>query len=324
MEESTAYQSQETSEVSAETQEMTYTESLAAQREGSANQADTEPVSDDADTSKAIEGSDNEGTNATEEVAPAPIKVKYNHEEKEIPYEEATTLIQKGLNHDKVAQRLAERDAEVARRFGAQGITTWEQLVAGWDKTQQIQQVQMLDQQYLAAADKIAEQYGADPAALREIAQELANSHPAVQRLNQLEQENGQIKTQAQIQEQINREATAFKQAYPDLDYSTIPQEVWDRCNNGMKLMDSYQIHENALLREKIAKLEKATQVKEQNKKNATSSPGSVTGNGATVADHISQETFEQNRGNSEWVNKNLTKITTSKWYTDKYGKPNR
>ena len=46
----------------------------------------------------------------TEKVVSQPeetkIKVKFNHEEKEIPLSEAQTLIQKGMNYDKVNERL--------------------------------------------------------------------------------------------------------------------------------------------------------------------------------------------------------------------------
>ena len=322
MEESMAYQSQDTQEVSSEP---TYTESLAASREDQqTNQSDEVTNEQETETQEATKEAETEEVTEASVPQIGPVKVKYNHEEMEIPGEEIPTWVQKGLNYDKVFNQLAERDAEVARRFAAQGIKSWDDLIKGWDTTQQQQQVQMLDQQYLSAADQIAEKYGADPNILREIAQELAANHPAEMRLKQLEQENGQIKTQAQIQEKINQDAATFKKAYPDLDYSTIPQEVWDRCNKGYSLMDSYQIHENQLLREKITSLEKANQVKEQNKKNAASSVGSVTGQGATTVDNVSEETFMQKKSDSEWMKKNLSKVTQSKWYTDRYGKPNR
>jgi hypothetical protein len=292
------------SEAAATETETVTTETQDTTTEEQSNQ--TEPTTETTETPVAI----------PETTKQAAIKVKYNKEEKEIPYDEAPTWIQKGLNYDKVSSKLAERDAEVARRFGAQGINTWEQLLAGWDTTQQHQQTQLLDQKYQATANRLAEKWGADPATLRDIAQELANSHPAVQRLQQLEQENGQIKSHQQTQERINQDVAQFKAAYPELDYSTMPQDVWDRLNKGYSLTDSYQIHENKALKEKIAAQEQAIQAKETNKKNATNSPGSVTGQGATVADYISAEAFEKNKGDQRWVIKNLSKIQESrkKW----------
>lgn len=46
----------------------------------------------------------------TEEPTPQAIKVKYNHEEMELPYEEAVVHIQKGMNYDKAVER-AKREA---------------------------------------------------------------------------------------------------------------------------------------------------------------------------------------------------------------------
>jgi 4-diphosphocytidyl-2C-methyl-D-erythritol kinase len=118
------------------------------------------------------------------------------------------------------------------------------------------------------------------------------------------------------VQEKINADAVAFRTAYPDVDINSVPAEVWDRVDKGYSLTDAYQIHENKTLKEKIAAQEKAIQVKETNQKNAVTSPGSVTGNGATVADYISQESFEQNKGDQRWIIKNFEKIQESrkKW----------
>jgi hypothetical protein len=248
---------------------------------------------------------------------PSPIKVKFNHEEKEIPFEEAITLIQKGMNYDKVHGNYSEveaalkaRDEEVARRFAEQGIKTWDDLVKGWDTTQQRQQSQMIDQQFKTAVEQEAVKYGADPDRLMEVINNLIGHHPKVKQANQLEQENGQIKTQQEIQARINREAVEFKAAYPKLDYATIPQEVWDRCNRGYSLMDSYQIHENKVLKETIAAQEKANKVKETNQNNATNSPGSVTGNGNVPSGHFTREQV-QKMSQAEVTN-NLDAITES------------
>ncbi|KIL35863.1 hypothetical protein SD71_10750 [Cohnella kolymensis] len=61
-----------------------------------------------------------EDTKPTEEEAeptqePQKLKIKYNHEEKEISLEEATTLAQKGLNYDKGIERVRQEAAQQAR-----------------------------------------------------------------------------------------------------------------------------------------------------------------------------------------------------------------
>ena len=60
------------------------------------------------------------GNNPAPEPTPEPqrIKVKYNHQELELPYEEAVTHIQKGMNFDKAVERARQeaRDAVIAEQ----------------------------------------------------------------------------------------------------------------------------------------------------------------------------------------------------------------
>lgn len=275
--------------------------------ENMANQSQTEAPSTETQesavnqteqTSETIAAESAQATEATttQEVTPA-IKVKFNHEEKSIPYEEATTLIQKGMNYDKIFQQHAE-------------------LQKKWEATQQQQEKQTLTEAYQSTVAQIAADYGADPAALLEIAETLIAKHPDVIEAQGIKAKEAEVLTQKQMQEKINADAAAFRQNYPDVDINKIPSEVWEKVDKGLSLTDSYQIYENKILREKIAAQEKALQVKEANERNAATSPGSVTGQGATTADFISFETFEQNRGNSKWVKDNYKRIqeSRSKW----------
>lgn len=310
--------------------ELTYTESLLQPKPPAEGSEGTENTEIGAETGAesvktgteagADQGAEKKETEPGAETTPAPIKVKFNHEEKEISLEEATTLIQKGMNYDKVDGRLKERDAEVARRFGNQGITTWEQLLAGWDAATQQREQGELDRSYQDLIRQEAQKYGADPEALLALANSLVSKHPAVIKAGRLEQENTQFRgvltAQEQLQKRIAQDLTSFKQAYPDVDPSSVSAEVLDRCNSGMGLVESYQIHENAALKAKLAEKDAALKARETNAKNAASSPGSVTGQGTTTADYISRETFDQNKGDRSWMIKNLSKIVESrkKW----------
>jgi hypothetical protein len=53
----------------------------------------------------------------TPEPTPEPqtFKVKYNHQEIEIPYEEATTHIQKGMNYEKAVERAKQESIQAGR-----------------------------------------------------------------------------------------------------------------------------------------------------------------------------------------------------------------
>lgn len=273
-----ANQSQATETPSTETQE-----SAVNQTEQTSEQTAVE-------SAKATEAT------TEQEVTPA-IKVKFNHEEKEIPYEEATTLIQKGMNYDKIYQQHTE-------------------LQKKWEATQQQQEKQTLTDAYQSTVTQIAAEYNADPVALTEVIEAVIAKHPDIIAANKLKAEQAQVLSQKQMQEKITSDVAAFRKDYSDVDINKIPAEVWERVDKGLSLTDSYQIYENKVLKEKIAAQEKALQVKEANAKNAATSPGSVTGQGATTADFISFETFEQNRGNSKWVKDNYKRIqeSRSKW----------
>jgi hypothetical protein len=283
MEFAEAYQAESTEQATTESQE------------AESNQTE-QPVAETAEqvTTEATGAGE---TQATETDTPAPIKIKFNHEELEIPYEEATTLIQKGKNYDKIYSERME-------------------LQKKWEATQQQQEKQTLSEAYQSTVVQVAAEYGADPDALLEIAEKLVAKHPDVIESKGIKAKDAEALTKQQEQENILKDAAAFKKDYPDVDVATLPAEVWEKVDKGYSLTDAYQIHENKTLKEKIAAHEKAIQVKETNQKNAVTSPGSVTGNGATVADYISAETFDQNKGDQRWIIKNLPKIQESrkKW----------
>jgi len=205
----------------------------------------------------------------------------------------------------KIEQESSKKIAETESRLN--------ELQQKWEATQQQQQKQTLTEAYQATVAQVAADYGADPAALLEIAETLIAKHPDVIEAQGLKAKEAEVLTQKQQQEKINADAMAFKANFPDVDINTIPAECWEKVDKGYSLTDSYQIYENKILKEKIAAQEKALQVKETNAKNAASSPGSVTGQGATTADYISQETFEQNKGDQNWIMKNLEKIQESR-----------
>jgi len=86
----------------------------------------------------------------------------------------------------------------------------------------------------------------------------------------------------------------------------------------GKDMTDVFARYHNKALMARISEMEAKLQAQETNATNAASSPGSVKADGATTAggDYITQETFEQNRGNQQWVIKNFDKIMKSrpKW----------
>lgn len=215
-----------------------------------------------------------------------------------------------------IEDALKARDAEVARRFGDKGITSWEQLVSGWDMAQKQQQQQIVDQTYMQSIKKIADSYGADPDLLSQIVNEAVRFHPLAAKANQLEQQFGEIQTEKQMKEKMDRDIADFRSVYPDVDAKTIPDVVWEKVNSGMALVDAYRVHENTAIKEELAELKKALQVQKTNEANSATSPGSVKGDGGTADDFITFDTFEKNKTNQSWVTKNYKRIMESrqKW----------
>ena len=56
----------------------------------------------------------------------------------------------------------------------------------------------------------------------------------------------------------MDRDIADFRAAYKEVDAKTIPQEVWDKVNNGMPLIDAYRLHENTALKAENAELKKS------------------------------------------------------------------
>lgn len=101
-----------------------------------------------------------------------------------------------------------------------------------------------------------------------------------------------------------------FITAFPNVKADDIPVEVWQANEKGIPLRYAYAEH---AYKQTI----KAEEIAKANAENAKSSTGSVNGDGvANDSDFISYDTYEKNRANQSWVNKNFNKIMNSraKW----------
>ena len=124
-------------------------------------------------------------------------------------------------------------------------------------------------------------------------------------KVDELEQWKAQMEKQRQEEQRKQQEQqytqqmyAEFLQMYPEVKPEQIPKEVWLLVNQGHRLASAYAIHENKLLKQQF-------QTQEANTKNAESSTGSVKTQGKTGG-YISREQFDANKGNTNWVMKNL------------------
>lgn len=224
--------------------------------------------------------------NQTDESSKA-FKVKYLHEEKEIPYEEAPTYIQKGMDYDRIRSKYEESKPvlsfveELAQRNGM-NVNEYLQAVKDYERQQEI--------------ETLSTQNSLDP----ELAEELYL-------LRQERQEKESQKQQMAIQERQNKEYLDFVNAFPDVKPEEIPNDVWRiKDEEGLPLKVAYKLWEGDSLKRKL-------QINETNQANASSSTGSLTGNGSSSPTFISYDTFNKNKNDRNWVMKNFKQINDSR-----------
>jgi hypothetical protein len=181
------------------------------------------------------------------------FRVKYNHEEREIPYEEAPTYIQKGLNYDKVQQRADEYEQDLSRLQQFYGFQSREDLLQALDEAERERE----RQEYL---DR-----GLDPDALDEVLNKRIEQHPDIQYAREM-------KKQAEEQQRFQSEVSELLTEFPDLKPEQIPPEVWQlQQQKGLSLLDSYlRVSYKSLGQQK--EQEAITKLQQ----NALSTPGSL------------------------------------------------
>ena len=192
------------------------------------------------------------------------LKVKYNKEEMELDEERARELAQKGLNYDKVTERLQALESDPRLNF-------IEELAKQYDMTPQEYMQAVRQQQEQARIQELVEKGISE-----EVAQEMLENRKFRE---QFEAEKRQKAEQEKENAQYNEFFEYFKQAngrdfVPNQD--TIPENVWEMAQNGVPLKFAYMAHENQQLRNQLTTLK-------QNETNAKRAPvGSTTAHGGT------------------------------------------
>lgn len=144
--------------------------------------------------------------------------VKYNKEERQVSYDEAPEYIQKGLNYDKVQQRVSEYEQHLNRMAQLTGYQTHEEMLQALDEAEKEQE----QQRYRDA--------GIDPDTFNH----LLEQHPDIQYARELKQQQEQ-------QQRFQAEADELFSEFPDLKPDDIPAEVWQlKETKGLSLLDSF------------------------------------------------------------------------------------
>lgn len=175
------------------------------------------------------------------------IKVKYNHEEMEIPYDEAIVHIQKGMNYDKAIEKTKqEYDSKFADLFEEYGIKSVDEYLNAIKEQREQDRINNLVEQ------NIPEEYA------KEIIENKKFREKYESEQRQKQEESKRI---AELKE--------FQTEYPDVKLDEIPKEVFEQIGNGRTLLDAYSRYEVKVLKAQL------NQVKTE-KENSQFSPGNV------------------------------------------------
>jgi hypothetical protein len=202
------------------------------------------------------------------------LRVKYNKEEREIPIDEAIPLVQKGLNYDKVQERLQQLESdprlsfveELAQQFGMD-VPTYLEAVKAQKEEQRIQEL-------------------VEQGISQELAQEMLENRKF---RDQFEAEKKAKAEEEKANADYNEFFDYFRQAN-DRDFNAqsdeIPPSVWEATQKGVPLKYAYMEHQNNQFKQQLQTLK-------QNESNKQKAPvGSVTAHGTTET--ASEDLFMQ------------------------------
>ena len=169
-----------------------------------------------------------EDTNQTETVAESPkVKLKYNHEEKEYSLDDVVPLAQKGLNYDKLQERLNELQNNPA--LSKYGKVEEVSKLLGYQTDDEL-----IEALYQTHYERTAEAQGLTPA--------------QIQKEYELSQKERQLSQKEQVESQKQKETemySKFATNFPDVKAEMIKPETWEKVNNGMDLSTAYTMQQN-------------------------------------------------------------------------------
>lgn len=232
---------------------------------------DTTPT--EQETDGLTESETSQETEPEAETSPF-LKVKYNKEELELDEARARELAQKGLNYDKVTERLQALESDprlsLVDELAKENEMSVDEFLQAVRQNRDEQRLNELLQQ------NIPEEYAREMLENRKFREQMEQERKAKQ---QEEQQNAEYKDFFDYYREANG-----KDFNPNQD--EIPQSVWEANAQGIPLKYAFMQHENNQLRQQLSTLK-------QNESNAQKAPvGSTTAHGGT--ENASEDLFMQ------------------------------
>lgn len=182
---------------------------------------------------------------------PQKIKVRYNHEDKELTYEEAVAFAQKGMRYDdeNVAETM-KQVKELAKANGFESVNDYIQQVSRNARENQAKA--------LAERENIPES----------VAQQIIAKN---EQIRQLQQAQTAKTTQDANQQKIFAEIDELREMYPDADVRSLPREVYEAKARRPEIPLAYHYARHLETEQR-----NAAAVRKKAEENAQSSAGSM------------------------------------------------
>lgn len=216
----------------------------------------------------------------TQEALPQTIRVRYNHEDIDMPYADAVSYIQKGMNYDKVMGQLSELKNDEALRMIDRVAAEF-----GVTRTDMVKKF----------ISDLEEQRALEFAREKGLSMDMAMEVLQARKISQGSENDAQMEAaQAAMLELLAAQEEDFRAAYPDIADDDVPDEVLMDWSRGVPLKHAYQSYENPILKEKLKSLEEKQKIGDVNGQNAAMSMGPVRSSGDTQPVEITAESVKQ------------------------------
>ncbi|MBP3399869.1 MAG: hypothetical protein J6K75_08935 [Erysipelotrichaceae bacterium] len=200
------------------------------------------------------------------------LKIKYNGAEQELSQEQAIELAQKGMNYDKVLQKLHNLE-------NSQELTLLNSLAKGantdvktyLNSLQTFQNKAMIDN----FAQQIKEKY---PDAPDEMINEMAkNQFEKLTADKSREEITAKQTAEETRRKELIAQIDALEKEYPDVDVRNLPADVLELAENqGFTLLAAYKAHELAEVKKENESLKAEIEAAKKNNANAQKATGSL------------------------------------------------
>jgi len=231
------------------------------------------------------------------------LTIKYNKEEVPLDKDKAVELAQKGMNYDKIYERLQQLENDPRLSF----------------VENQAKKHGMTVEQYLEAVKQAEEQQRLNELIEQNIPEELAQEILENRKFReQYEQERKAKEKQEKEDAERLEFLEYFKQEngrYFDEEKDSIPESVFKEWKSGKRsLVDAYIRYQNQQLKEQLTKLQEGKEKQAKNEENANATTGPVKG-GDGKQPYFTKEQVE--KMSTEEINKNWKAIMESQkhWF---------